>query len=71
MFAQRHLLLLSLKEHVLMMFLIWDLHIAFTAIEMKKIKIVICAPVVFGLEKKKSLISLNNGTNKIHRNNRS
>lgn len=56
MFAQRHLLLLSLKEHVLMMFLIQDLLIAFTAIAMKKIKIVICAPVVF--EKKKNLLSV-------------
>lgn len=53
MFAQRHHLLLSLKEHVLMMFLIQDLHIAFVAIAMRKIKIVIWAPVVFALGKKK------------------
>lgn len=54
MFAQRHHLLLSLKEHVLMMFLIQDLHIAFVAIAMKKIKTVICASVE---KKKKKILS--------------
>lgn len=58
MFAQRRLLLLSLKEHVLMMFLIRDLHIAFIAIVMKEIKIVIRAPVIFAQEKKKNLLSV-------------
>lgn len=52
MFAQKHFLLQSLKEHVLMMFLIQDLHITFIAIAMQKIKIVICASVVFVLKKK-------------------
>lgn len=57
MFAQKHFLLQSLKEHVLMMFLIQDLHITFIAIAMQKIKIVICASVVFVL-KKKNLLSV-------------
>ena len=54
MWEQRHHLLPSSKEHVLMMFLIQDWHIAFVAIAMKKINIVFCAPVVFALGKKKS-----------------
>lgn len=54
MCTERHHLLLSLKEHVLMMFLIQDLNIAFVAIEMKKIKIVICTPVACVHEKKLS-----------------
>lgn len=68
MLAQRCHLPLSLKEHVLMMFLIQDLHITFVAIAMKKIKIIICSRLVCAHEKK-SLISLNNGMNKIHHNN--
>lgn len=50
MFALRHLFLLSLKEHALMMFLIQGLHIAFIAISRTEIKIVICARVVFAVE---------------------
>lgn len=57
MFTQRHHLLLSLKEHVLMMFLIQDSHIAFVAIAMK-IKIVIWAPVVFAAGEKKNILSV-------------
>lgn len=42
-----------------MMFLIQDVHIAFVATAMRKIKIVICAPVVFALgRKKKNLLSV-------------
>lgn len=69
MFALRHYLLLSSKEHVLM-FLIWDIYITLVAIAMKKIKIVVLSWVVFSVGKKKiALISLNNGMNKIQCNN--
>lgn len=62
-------LLLSLKAQVLMMFLIQDMHIAFVAIAMENQDSHLCQ--LYLLSEKKNLISLNNGMNKIHRNNRS
>lgn len=62
-------LLLSLKAQVLMMFLIQDMHIAFVAIAMENQDSHLCQ--LYLLLEKKNLISLNNGMNKIRRNNRS
>lgn len=62
-------LLLSLKAQVLMMFLIQDMHIAFVAIAMENQDSHLCQ--LYLLSEKKNLISLNNGMNKICRNNRS
>lgn len=62
-------LLLSLKAQVLMMFLIQDMHIAFVAIAMENQDSHLCQ--LYLLSEKKNLISLNNGMNKIRRNNRS
>lgn len=62
-------LLLSLKAQVLMMFLIQDMHIDFVAIAMENQDSHLCQ--LYLLSEKKNLISLNNGMNKIRRNNRS
>lgn len=54
---------------MLMMFLIQDMHIAFVAIAMENQDSHLCQ--LYLLSEKKNLISLNNGMNKIRRNNRS